>query len=72
MNNCLGRSFNESKVLFAVKIKLSGSKPTQDPVGREPIVGADEFAEDRTFSEAVLRWLDIHAGYLSFQPVENL
>lgn len=72
MNNCLGRSFDESKVIFALKIKLPGSKQSQNPGSREPVAGADEFSEDRTFSEAVLRWLDVHAGYLSFRPAENL
>jgi hypothetical protein len=76
MERSLGTSLN-SKAVFVRNpgVNHSGSIPPQPHFrlnATQPDAQRSPFATDRIFSEAVLQWWDLHAGYFGFRPVRDL
>jgi len=66
----------ESKAVFVRSpgAKYSGSipvKPLFSTDASRPDVQHSPFSADRIFSDAVLQWWDLHAGYFGYRPARD-
>jgi hypothetical protein len=60
-----------SKAVFVGKLEPAELKQS---LGQDAVVQCGcsaGLSSDRIFSEAVLQWWDLHAGYFGFRPVQD-